>query len=172
MFPLSVEGLNGEVCREYRSARGEMRVGQNAYFEEVTSQGLSSLFIARNTLVAGIIRHVLRQRLYRPLIGWIIVGRNASLSPSSMPAHRSNLSPSSTPSETLRDADAKSNQRRGLPLLVVVRPDRPDPVRRQPADHRPHRAVRWTDALGGVPSPASRQTLLRGVIWSVPFYRR
>ena len=72
--------------------------------------------------------------------------------------YRFHFSPSSTPSDPLYDTDAKSSQRHRLPLPVVVRPDRADPVPRKPADDRPHRSSCWNHALGGVPSPATRQT--------------
>ena len=54
----------------------------------------------------------------------------------------------------------------------MVRPDSTHPGHCEPADNRPHRAVRRANALGGVlPLPAF-QTLRCSAVRSVPFHRR
>lgn len=100
------------------------------------------------------------------------IGSKRHLIPLLPAGHRSPFSLSSTRSDTSRVVGAKSHQRRPLPLLVVVRPDRPHPVRDKPADDRPHRVVHRTHAHGGVPPVPAGKTLRRGAIRSVSFHRR
>lgn len=95
----------------------------------------------------------------RPLFSFLLGG------------HRS-LCPCYRRDRTCRVLWMQFHQRRPLPLLVVVRPGRPHPVRGKPADDRSHRFVHRTHAHGGVPSLSADQTLRRVAIRSVPFHSR